>query len=358
MEEMSDLKRASLEIQQAKDDYRNKDLDGAVSHYLTAAELTPRDMFPIYHIGNIKFEQEEYAECVKVYTNAIKVGKENKANVKMVANAMAMRGKAYKQLGEETKFKEDLEKAIKFLSIIARVKFEKRKWLECIDFSDMVIMMSQENGLTISADVLEYKSRSFIKMGQEACDNGDRNLTLQCFKDAWEYEETGKFSCLPLKCAKMFFDQGEFKRCAIYLSSFCLIGERFPEDYNQEDVHKMRALQGRSLRRANGLDEKFDTRPWIEFVKEDNAVAINMETMVMWLGDVLGKQLAQNYFVMADFDGDGWANLEDILYLRESLIVDKEKRSSIDFATLIPRDPDEGPMEVLTAWMRAETLDD
>ena len=356
---MSDSERTSFEIQQGKDDYRNKDLDGAVSHYLTAAELAPRDMSPLYHIANIKFEQEKYAECVKIYTNAIKVGKDYKANEeKMVAKAIVMRGKAYKQLGEETKFKEDLEKAIEFLSFIARVKFENRKWLECIDFSDRVIMMGQENGLTISADVLEYKSKSFIKMGQEACNNGNRNLTLQCFKDAWKYEEAGKFSCLPLKCAEMFYNQGEFTRCVIYLGSFIPIGERFPEEYNQEDMCRMRALQGKSLRRANGFDVTFDTRPWLQFVKEDNASAITMEIMVMWLGDVLGKQLAQNYFRMADFDGDGWANLEDILYLRESLNVDKKKRSSIDFATLIPRNPEEGPMDVLSAWMRAETLDD
>ena len=123
---MSDSERASFEIQQGKDDYRNKDLDGAVSHYLTAAKLAPRNMSPLYYIANIKFEQEKYAECVKIYTNAIKVGKENKANVMMVAMAMVMRGKAYKQLGEDTKFKEDLEKVLKFLPIIARVKFEKR----------------------------------------------------------------------------------------------------------------------------------------------------------------------------------------------------------------------------------------
>lgn len=108
----------------------------------------------------------------------------------------------------------------------------------------------------------------------------------------------------------------------------------------------------------NGLDEMFDTKPWLQFVKEDNASSINIDDMEMWLGDVLGKQFTHNIFRMADFDGDGWANLEDILYLRESLNVEKEKRSSIDFATLIPRDPDEGPMDVLTAWMRAETLDD
>ena len=280
---MSDAERAAREIQLAKDDYRSKDLDGAVGHYLTAAEFDPRDMSPVYHVANIKFEQEEYAECVKCFTKAIKVGKENKANVKMVAKAMAMRGRAYKQLGEETKFKEDLEKAVKFLSTIAKVKFEKGKWLECIDFSDRVLTMSQENGLTIAADILEHKSKSFIKMGQEACDNNDQDLALQCFKDAWKYEEAGKISCLPLKCAEMLFDQGEFTRCAIYLGNFYAIGERLPEDYNQDDVRKMKALQGKSLRRVNGFDEMFDTKPWLEFVKEENASAITIKDMLLLL---------------------------------------------------------------------------
>ena len=157
---MSDSEKAALEIQLAKDAYRSKDLDCAVSHYLTAAELAPRVMSPVYHVAKIKFKQEEYAECVKFYTKAIKVGKENKANVKMVAKAMAMRGRAYKQLGEETKFKENLEKAVKFLSTIAKVKFEKREWVECIGFSARVIIMSLDNGLTIPADVVEWSDKS------------------------------------------------------------------------------------------------------------------------------------------------------------------------------------------------------
>ena len=245
---MPDFEKAAREMQLAKDAYRSKDHDGAVSHYLIAADLDPKEMSSVYHAANIKFEQEKFAECVKFYTKAIKIGKEYKANVKMVAKAMAMRGKAFKQLGEMGKFREDLEKAVKFLSTIAKVKFEKEKWLECVDFSDRAIEMSKENGLTINSDVLAHKYESHINMGHEACKKKDFDMTLQHFKDAWKYEEQGKILCLPLKCAEMLYDQAEFKRCVVFLGKSIPIGERYPEDYKQDDVEKMRALQGKALR--------------------------------------------------------------------------------------------------------------
>ena len=350
---MPDLEKATSEMHLAKDAYKSKDFDGAVSHYLSAAELNPKEMSFVYHAANIKFEQGRFADCVKFYTKAIKLGKEHKANVKMVAKAMAMRGKAFKELGEMGKFKDDIEKAVKFLSTIARVKFEKEKWLECIDFSDRVIEMSQENGLAINADILASKSKSHVKMGQEAVENSvekkEVDMMMQHFKDAWKHDEAGTISCLPLKCAEMLHDQAEFERCAVYLGSFIPIGERFPEDFNQDDVDKMRALQGRALRRLHGFDVSFDTKPWLEFVPEDNDSFATMDEFKSVFGGILGDNTAGVIFRMADFDGDGRADLEDLQYLREALEVPTEERSRIDFRTLVPH-VDAGPKDLFDIW--------
>ena len=217
--------------------------------------------------------------------------------------------------------------------------------------------MSKENGLTINSDVLAHKYESHINMGHEACKKKDFDMTLQHFKDAWKYEEQGKILCLPLKCAEMLYDQAEFKRCVVFLGKSIPIGERYPEDYKQDDVEKMRALQGKALRRLHGFDETFDTKPWLEFVEEDNDSFATMDEIRMSLGDIVGDNMAQSVFRMADFDGDGRANLEDLLYIREALNVPMEERSRIDFGTLIPRNPDEGPMDVINACLKANRLD-
>ena len=65
---------------------------------------------------------------------------------KMVAKAMAMRGRAHKERGERDKFEEDTEKALKFLFAVAHVKFAKEQWWECIDFSLRACRIGRENG--------------------------------------------------------------------------------------------------------------------------------------------------------------------------------------------------------------------
>ena len=239
-----------MENQFAKMDYQKKDFEGAISHYNTIAELNPENMSPMYKIANIRYEQENYAECVKVLTIAIKVGKNNKANVKMVAKAMVMRGRSYKQLGDNLKFEEDLKKAINFLSRISEVKFHKEKWLECIDFSERVIMLSEDNSFIISSDILEHRSISFIKIAIEAMNNGDTCLTIQCHKYAWKYAECKKKLALMLKCAEMLFNNGEYEKCATYLSWFYYNEQNLPKGYDQNDLKKVYELLVKSLRRV------------------------------------------------------------------------------------------------------------
>ena len=79
-------------------------------------------MMPLSHIAKAKFAQEKYKECAEFCTKAVGVGKKNKANGKILANAVALRGKAHKEMGESAEAKEDFEKAVKFLNTIATSK--------------------------------------------------------------------------------------------------------------------------------------------------------------------------------------------------------------------------------------------
>ena len=77
-------------------------------------------------------EQKNYDDCIEICSKAIKVGKENKGSVKLVAASMVLRGQALKEQGKMDKALADVEKADKFLTSIALVKLEKGKILRGI----------------------------------------------------------------------------------------------------------------------------------------------------------------------------------------------------------------------------------
>ena len=119
------------------------------------------------YIAKIHLKKKDYAECVRFCTTAIKVGKEQKANVKTVARAMALRGRAHKKLGDVEKFREDTEKAMNFLKRIAEVKFDKGRWEECMEFCLEAQCIGQENVLVSpdysDPDIEELNNKAFEK---------------------------------------------------------------------------------------------------------------------------------------------------------------------------------------------------
>ena len=127
---MSDEEKARKEKDLGQEAYKRKEYDLALTHFSNAARLNPKEMNFIYQTAKIHLEQKNYAESIRLFTKAIKVGKEQKANVKTVAKAMAMRGRAHKGKGETDKFEKDIEKAVDFLKMIAHVKYDKERWAE------------------------------------------------------------------------------------------------------------------------------------------------------------------------------------------------------------------------------------
>ena len=167
---MADKVNALLEKNGGDAAYQRKSYDTAISHYSNAMRLDPTEMSYIHQIAKVCLKKKDYAECVKFCTMAIKVGKEQRANVKMVAKAMAMRGRAHKKLGEIEKFKEDTEKAMNFLKTIAQVKFGKERWEECIEFCLLAQEIGQENCLVApdywDPELMELSSKAFQEFKQ------------------------------------------------------------------------------------------------------------------------------------------------------------------------------------------------
>lgn len=78
--------------------YRKKEFDAALGHYDKAIELDPTDMSFRTNKAAVYFEQKEYHKCIEECKQAIEVGRENRADFKLMAKAYARMAGAYVKL--------------------------------------------------------------------------------------------------------------------------------------------------------------------------------------------------------------------------------------------------------------------
>ena len=57
-----------------------------------AIELEPTEITYYTNLAAVHFEQKDYAKCVEICEKAIDVGRENRADFKLIAKALARKG--------------------------------------------------------------------------------------------------------------------------------------------------------------------------------------------------------------------------------------------------------------------------
>ncbi|XP_030762728.1 stress-induced-phosphoprotein 1 [Sitophilus oryzae] len=77
--------------------YKKKDFSGAIEHYTKAIEHDPTDITYYNNLAAVYFEQKEYDKCIKECEKGIEVGRENRADFKMIAKSFMRIGNAYKK---------------------------------------------------------------------------------------------------------------------------------------------------------------------------------------------------------------------------------------------------------------------
>lgn len=92
--------------------YKKKDFDLALTHYNKAIEHDPTDITFYSNIAAVYFEQKEYQKCIDECNKGIDVGRENRADFKLIAKAFTRIGNSYKKLGEYKKAKTFYEKSL------------------------------------------------------------------------------------------------------------------------------------------------------------------------------------------------------------------------------------------------------
>ncbi|KAL6425080.1 hypothetical protein ACFW04_009406 [Cataglyphis niger] len=92
-------KRQALEEKKLGNEaYKKKNFEEALEHYNKAVELDPTEIIYLLNIAAVYFEQKEYQKCIAQCEKAIEVGRENRADFKLIAKAFTRIGHAYKKM--------------------------------------------------------------------------------------------------------------------------------------------------------------------------------------------------------------------------------------------------------------------
>ncbi|KAF6779875.1 hypothetical protein AHF37_00657 [Paragonimus kellicotti] len=87
--------------------YKNKDFELALKHYDKAIELEPTCITYYTNKAAVYFEMGDFDKCIELCERGVEVGRENRAEYKLVAKAYARAGHCYEK-------KNDLENAKKY----------------------------------------------------------------------------------------------------------------------------------------------------------------------------------------------------------------------------------------------------
>lgn len=116
VDEMSEEERNKFMAKKEKDAgnmaYKTKSFDVALKHYNAALELDPTDITYYNNIAAVHFERKEFEECIKTCEKGIEIGRENRADFKLIGKAFARIGNSYRKLEDYQKAKTYYEKAM------------------------------------------------------------------------------------------------------------------------------------------------------------------------------------------------------------------------------------------------------
>ncbi|XP_037957281.1 stress-induced-phosphoprotein 1 [Teleopsis dalmanni] len=92
--------------------YKKKDFDTALKHYHAALEFVPTDITFYNNIAAVHFERKNYEDCIKQCEKGIEIGRENRADFKLIAKAFTRIGNSYKKMENYCQAKIYYEKAM------------------------------------------------------------------------------------------------------------------------------------------------------------------------------------------------------------------------------------------------------
>jgi stress-induced-phosphoprotein 1 len=105
-------KRAKRAKEEGNAAYKKKDFASALNHYNQAIEHDPTDITFYNNMAAVYFEQKDYRKAISQCEKGIEVGRENRADYKLIAKSFARIGNSYRKLGESRQAKTYFEKSL------------------------------------------------------------------------------------------------------------------------------------------------------------------------------------------------------------------------------------------------------
>ncbi|XP_041984318.1 stress-induced-phosphoprotein 1 [Aricia agestis] len=98
-EDLPENRRLALqEKDRGNECYKKKDFENALLHYRKAIEHDSNDITFYTNVAAVYFEQKDYENCIKECEKAIEIGRENRADFKLIAKAFTRIGNAYRKM--------------------------------------------------------------------------------------------------------------------------------------------------------------------------------------------------------------------------------------------------------------------
>lgn len=105
-------KLARKEKDAGNEAYKKKDFDTALAHYNKAIEHDPTDITFYNNIAAVYFEKKDFRQCINECEKAIEIGRENRADYKLIAKAFTRAGNSSRKLGENKQARTYYEKSL------------------------------------------------------------------------------------------------------------------------------------------------------------------------------------------------------------------------------------------------------
>lgn len=105
-------KKALQDKEQGNAFYKKKDFEKAIEYYKKAIEHDPTDITFHNNLAAVYFEQKEFEKCIEQCEKAIDIGRENRADFKLIAKSFMRIGNAYKKIKDYKNAKIAYEKSL------------------------------------------------------------------------------------------------------------------------------------------------------------------------------------------------------------------------------------------------------
>ena len=92
--------------------YSKRQFDSAKELYNKAIELEPTEITYFTNLAAVYFETKEFDKCVEICEKAVEIGRENRADFKLIAKALARKGNSLRKLNRLEEAKKAFEKAL------------------------------------------------------------------------------------------------------------------------------------------------------------------------------------------------------------------------------------------------------